>query len=157
MIELKTTDFIPLVEFGRAWRFTDPKYNVLPPDAISDLRPISRLRVAAISVVLEDSCVSFQSGSKVPARKIDATCDSDHAWSKIRDALRALPIAPDQRVIVGWDRNDAVETSWRTFFTYWDDFCYPSSDDVTIYPVNEKWTLCYHHWETFSFSPGDAA
>jgi len=55
MIELRPTDFIPLEEFGRAWRFTDPKYNVLPPDAISDLRPINRFRVAALSVDLKDA------------------------------------------------------------------------------------------------------
>ena len=31
-------------------------------------------------------------------------------------------------------------------------FCYPGSDDVTITPLDERWVLCYHHWEAFSFA-----
>jgi hypothetical protein len=152
MIELRPTDFIPLVEFGRAWRFTEAKYNVLPPDAISDLHPIDRVRVTALSVILEDACAFVRTGRDIPVTDIDATRDSDQAHDRIALALNALPIAGEQRVIVGWDRDDALETSWRTFRTYWDDFCYPSSDDVTICPLEGDWVLCYHHWERFSFS-----
>ena len=153
MIDIRPTEFVPLAKFGRAWRFTDPKYNVLPPAALADLHPINQLRAAALFADLKGACESFHSESRDPDTQIDATCENDEAHARITEALRALPIAADERIVVSWDRNDAVETSWRTFFTYWDDFCYPSSDDVTIRPLDGAWRLCYHHWERFSFSP----
>lgn len=40
---------------------------------------------------------------------------------------------------------------WGTFVSFWDDFCYAGSDDVTILPLREHWTLCYDHDEQFRF------
>jgi hypothetical protein len=62
------------------------------------------------------------------------------------------------RVVVSWDRRTALETSWGTFASQWESFCYPGSDDATVCPLDERWVLCYHHWEAFSFSRrGDPA
>jgi hypothetical protein len=47
MIELATTDFVSLTEFRLIWRFTDPKYRVLPPEALADVRPLSSSRAAS--------------------------------------------------------------------------------------------------------------
>ena len=54
--------------------------------------------------------------------------------------------------LVSWEPAVALETSWRTFTTQWQAFCYPGTDDVTISPLDERWVLCYHHWEAFSFT-----
>ena len=43
-----------------------------------------------------------------------------------------------QTVIVHWDNTTAVETTWEVFAHYWDDFCYPSSDDVDISRFRES-------------------
>jgi len=96
---------------------------------------------------------SFHDESAAPAIDIDASWSSEQDHVRVTEALTALPIASEQRIVVEWDRVDVLETSWRTFRDYWDDFCYPSSDDVTICPVDGGWVLCYHHWERFSFSP----
>ena len=53
---------------------------------------------------------------------------------------------------MSWEPTVALETSWRTFTTQWQAFCYPGTDDVTISPLDERWVLCYHHWEAFSFT-----
>jgi hypothetical protein len=37
------------------------------------------------------------------------------------------------------------------FVGRWDDFCFPSSDDVTVYPADERWLLEYAHREEFVF------
>jgi len=62
-------------------------------------------------------------------------------------------VQPDlqARVFISWSEDLAVETSWDIFTEYWDDFCYPSSDDVTIIPVAGSWRLSYHHYEQFEF------
>lgn len=152
MIELQPADFVPLPEFGRAWRFLDPKYNVLPPSALADLHPISPKCLATMSAVLEAASTRITTES-AQLTDINATCGSEEARELIGSALVGLPIRADQRVIVGWDRLDILETSWRTFCVYWDDFCYASADAVTIYPLDGSWVLCYHHWERFSYTP----
>jgi len=45
----------------------------------------------------------------------------------------------------------AIETTWSIFTEYWDAFCYPSSDDVTVVPVTGSWRLVYYHYEQFEF------
>lgn len=152
MIELQPSDFVPLLGFGRAWRFLDPKYNVLPSAVLADLHPISLECLATLNAVLESASTrtTTEAASLID---IDAACESEEARDRISSALGELPIPVDQRIIVGRDDRDALETSWRTFCAYWDDFCYPSSDDVTIYPLDGSWVLCYHHWERFSFVP----
>lgn len=150
MIELQPEDFAPLPEFRRAFRFLDPKYNVLPPAALADLHPISPNRLATMNAVLEIASARTATEA-AQLTDIDAACESEEVRDRISAALVGLPVPTDQRVIVGWDRDDILETSWRTFCSYWDDFCYPSSDDVTIYALDGSWVLWYHHWERFSF------
>jgi hypothetical protein len=52
---------------------------------------------------------------------------------------------------VRWDASTAVRTTWDVFTEYWDDFCYPSSDDVEVFPQSGEWLLLYHHWEQFEW------
>jgi hypothetical protein len=59
---------------------------------------------------------------------------------------------PEEPVIVSWDRQLAVFTTWGVFCHYWDDFCFPISHDVLIWPVSEHWALFYHHEEILFFS-----
>ena len=152
MLELRPTDFLPLQEFGLKWRFTDPKYKVLPPDAIADLHPLSAARAAALVLLLDEASRALHDGSDASATTIDAGCGGEQDYPRVIGALHALPIAPEERVVVVWDKVNALETSWRTFCGYWDGFCYPSSDDVTICPIESGWMLDYHHGEWFAFS-----
>jgi len=57
----------------------------------------------------------------------------------------------NQTVIVSWDNNLAALVKWKVFCEFWDDFCYPSSDDVAIFPLSEEWMLFYSHSECFDF------
>jgi len=43
---------------------------------------------------------------------------------------------------------------WSVFCEYWDDFCYPSSDDVNIFLGNGEFFLRWHHYEVFEFDEG---
>ena len=57
----------------------------------------------------------------------------------------------DQTVIVMWEPTVAVAVPRHIFCTYWDDFCYPSSDDVRIWSISELWCLQYHHKDQLIF------
>ncbi len=67
--------------------------------------------------------------------------------ASVRQRLEALAISPSDPVIVSWDRQTAVITQWATFVRHWDAFCYPSSDDVTVWSPSDDWTLCYRHFQ----------
>src|SRR3712207_6991725 len=56
---------------------------------------------------------------------------------------RHLPAEPPDWVIVRWDESTAVRTTWEVFTRYWDDFCYPLSDDVAVFPDSGAWLLLY--------------
>lgn len=80
-----------------------------------------------------------------------------HSASESGEVSRWLRhVQPDlhTRVYVSWSLDLAVETRWDIFTEYWDDFCYPSSDDVTVVPASGTWQLSYHHYEQFDFIAG---
>ena len=55
-------------------------------------------------------------------------------------------------VTLSWQRDTALRTTWELFTARWDDFCYPSSDDVFVSPESGRWVLLYHHWGQFHFA-----
>lgn len=62
-----------------------------------------------------------------------------------------LGIAPGEQVSVVWDRKTAISLPWEAFVAYWDDFCYPSSDDVFVFPENSQRLLAWSHDAVFEF------
>ncbi len=54
-------------------------------------------------------------------------------------------------IYIVWSPKLAVETTTDIFIKYFDDFCYPSSDDISIWPASNSWLLQYHHYEALSF------
>ena len=158
MIELGPTDFVPLEEFQRAWRFNDSRHNVLPSAALADIRPLTTTRAAALNGPLTTACAGcYADPAKATNEVFSANSSTNEGVARTSRDLALLPVADGERVVVSWDSVDAVETSWYTFRTYWDDFCYPASDDVTISPLDGRWILCYHHSERFSFGPTSPA
>jgi hypothetical protein len=113
---------------------------VLPPEVLEDIRPLSSADAAGIRVIAPKGKASVLSRA---ASDIDAE-NACHWLCCLQPDLRA-------RVYVSWSKELAVETSWEIFTKYWDDFCYPSSDDVTVTPVSGAWQLSYHHFEQFEF------
>jgi len=57
----------------------------------------------------------------------------------------------NQTVVVSWNNDLAALVKWEVFCKYWDDFCYPSSDDVAVFPLSAEWILFYSHHEYLIF------
>lgn len=128
-------------DFPLAWRWTQPSHSVLPAEVLGDIRPLETFVAAGI-------------GRTVPAESASTTTrgarHSDR--DEVRRWLRGVQPDSNARVYVSWSKDLAVETSWDIFTKYWDDFCYPSSDEVTVVPVSGTWQLVYHHYEQFDFT-----
>ena len=60
-----------------------------------------------------------------------------------------MPLNP-----VGFDREcrqTGLDLPWEIFLEYWDDFCYPSSDDAFVVCEASAAILAWEHEELFKF------
>ena len=149
MTQIEDSDFQPLDEFPLKWRWTDPRWNELPADALKAIRPFSDGKARELlqhSLAFSNASGLFESHFD-RISSIDAPADS----TQVRQWLLDRSPDQDQMVIVSWDHHHAVLVRWDVFCEYWDDFCYPASDDVTVWPPSEEWALMYLHSEEFVF------
>src|SRR5688500_9189501 len=109
-------------EFPLAWRWTQPSHAVLPVEVLAQIHPLSTSEATQLSPPRSSERASVVSCSTEDSDGVSA------CLRRVQPDLRA-------RVYVAWSDELAVETSWGIFPEYWDDFCYPSSDDVTVAPV----------------------
>lgn len=113
---------------------------------MASLAPLTQ--IAAARLALEAGTRCSERGASELRLSFGAEAKSASA---VRSRLETLAIASDERVILSWSAESALVTRWDTFVQHWDAFCYPSSDDVTVWPLSGEWTLCYHHDETIDF------
>lgn len=138
-----------ILDFPLVWRWTDTRYTVFPPDVLTQLSPCSADEASrhferAVALSRPEDAVA-------PRICADAPQEQVSAW------LRARKLRLIEDVTVCWSAETALRTHWTTFTERWDDFCYPSSDDVTILPDSGSWILMYHHWNEFEFRDRTAA
>jgi hypothetical protein len=149
MIEFRSHDFVPLADFPLRWRWTEPGGNTLPPQALARIRPLTPARAADLAPHAAYLCDE--------RRELSQAVRADGEAAKVAEWLRTLKIDPSTRVVISWDAATAVVTDWKLFCSYWDDFCYSASDNVTILPLSEEWVLCYDHDELFRLDHPDHA
>ena len=140
------SEFVPLEEFELAWRWTQPTHTVLPAEVLATIRPFSADRAATLGAGAGPLCRQRRS-----AEWQMSICADEDAADNVRHQLRALDVPSDASILVSWNNRTAVATVWQTFVSYWDDFCYPSSDDVPVWPQSGDWVLCYRHYGHFEF------
>jgi len=150
MLEVSDSDLRLLEEFQLKWRWTDAKWNKLPPTIIQQINPLAKEKASEIVKIhnqyfLADGLDS-ESFEEIKSIKADTT-DS----SAIQNRLKNKVFDESLLIVVSWTEDLAVRTTWSTFCDYWDDFCYPASDDVSISPIDLSWLLFYHHEEYFDF------
>ena len=126
-------------EFPLAWRWTQPSHAVLPPDVLAAIVPLTASEAARLNF-----------GSPVEGVSV-VSCRTDGS-EDVQGWLRRVQPDGQLSVYVSWSDDLAVQTKWGIFTEYWDDFCYPSSDDVTVVPVGGTWRLEYSHYERFEFT-----
>lgn len=144
MDEFFESDFGAISDFALGRRWTTASHDLLPPAVLATIRPLTveaAERVAQVEPTLPsdtDPAVRSWEAGDVPEAVT-------RAW------LATLPVPSVETVVVTWSPQIAVVTEWRTFVEHWDAFCYPSSDDVTVWSSDRAWCFCYRHFEQMLF------
>jgi len=142
-------------EHPLAWRWTDPKYALLPDSVLAQMQPIeadeaARLFTHSLTLAGEDG-LAPDVFTITTVRAEGLSQEAGCRW--LRERQPDLSV----RVVVSWEQHTALQTTWEVFTAHWDDFCYPSSDDVHVWPESERWVLLYHHEHEFQFGERPAA
>lgn len=124
-------------DFPLAWRWTQATHTVLPIEVLKTLTPLC-LESAQL---LSESVPSFFPEGSLKFDTSNEELDAGQ-W------LKNLGVA-SQQVTISWSNNMALSLPWLTFCKYWDEFCYPSSDDADIFLKNNRFFLRWNHYELF--------
>ena len=131
-------------KFEMAYRFNNPRYNVLPINDQRGIFPVSKdIALQAWRMLFGDHVnhiAEISAGSPINLELIENTeVDSDSIESGT-ESLRDTLLPGNNLVLVLWSKEIAALTLSSIFTTYWDDFCYPG-DDIVVWHEGEKIVL----------------
>jgi hypothetical protein len=136
-------------EHSLAWRWTDPNHAVLSDHVLAQIHPVEQME--AVRLFQKGLCFVGRNGlipetfPKIVRQRADILAEVGCCW------LRQQQPDISQHVYVSWLCDTAIRTTWEVFINHWNNFCYPASDDVIIWPESENWALFYFHEEEFQF------
>lgn len=139
-----------ITDFPLAWRWTSSSHAMFLPTELAALHPCSPDEAARI----HDASIRALRGDSLDPQQFERiyTLSADIPVADACSWLRALSSDLTESVTLSWQRDTALRTTWELFTERWDDFCYPSSDDIVVLPDCGRWVLLYHHWEEFHFA-----
>jgi hypothetical protein len=140
---LSPAEFCSLNSFSLAWRFKPPHCDDFP---VHELSPLNHAAAAR----LHDSLQHLQSNCRLHLDRVDEFAISRNP-AGLADWLRRRSIQPDL-VLLSWDASTALQTTWSVFTSRWDDFWYPSSDDLTIVDHTMSFACLFAHDERAYFA-----
>jgi hypothetical protein len=131
-----------------AWRWTDSRYAVLPEQVLAELHPIAE----AEAKTLHDLSLSCLNKDSLSPKFNSIVVSTGHFSLKEGPQwLAQQKSTSEDEVVLSWGPTVALRTSWVVFVEYWQEFCYPASDDLLVFPPAADWVLLYHHEEEFHF------
>ena len=154
---IRELTYRPMSEFPLKWRFTDPKYRVLPQDHLAQVRPLDIVSSKKLwRYILESDLHAddpfkqdfFKNVESIPIADSHGNNEED---SRVRKWLYRCALPFDKRVLLCWQPDLAVETTWKMVMKYWSDFYYPISDDLTVCDKSLQSVLLFHHAEKVFF------
>jgi hypothetical protein len=130
-----------LEDFPLAWSWTQSSHAKLPDNILCELHPYD---IESAQLLAASRLTHFPAGA--------TRHNSSVADEPVKDWLKQLAIS-SQRVTILWDQNTALNLPWSVFCDYWDDFCYPSSDDADLFLESGQLFLRWNHYEVFEHDP----
>ena len=128
-------EYININDFELNWRWTQKNHCLIPEEDLIKIKPLSE--VSSESIYKQRPVVSGTS-QEIDCKETPITFLTKNLGK--------------ETVYVSWSKNIAVQTDTSTLIKYFSDICYPSSDDVTIWPLNNSWLMQYNHYETITFT-----
>lgn len=129
------------------WRWTEKEYCQLSDSELSKIIPLAP---RSAKEVWEKSLTFASKESNFSPNNIlftDITQIETKYENKVRQWLKDR--MPNGEIIISWQPDLAVLTETELFIKNWDHFCYPNSDDVSIWPKDESYIIHYWHEEIF--------
>lgn len=148
-ISIAPLDIVALADLPLKWRWANPDHNALTESESRQIRPLSAAAARRVESALIPLLDLKQQSLAVEMFEEMDTADASGDPRDVRAWLLGKVPTQARDVIVSWDSDVAVLSSIDVFCRYWDDFCYPGSDDVTIWAVTDEWAALYCHWERF--------
>jgi hypothetical protein len=156
-ISLDRNALQPATSCELAWRWTQTTHSLLTPVELSEIACIPR--DAAVALDERSRLAQGRDGLLSPpvsdVRALDVGDPPDR--ERVSSWLRSLPTGGEHEVVSSWSRDTAILLPWAVFLLRWEDFCYPASDDVAVFPLSEAWVLGYHHENVFQWGRWRAA
>ena len=150
-LRIGPADMTDLSAFPLRWRWTPERSAGFTEDLLARIQPLQpekarelcQLALTSLSAEPGDFDIItrlFEHPVRIDTRSADVV-----AWLTER-------IPAGVPIVVSWNCDVAVLTDSDLFIAHWDDFCYPSSDDVSVFPLDAGWVLHFWHEEQFLYA-----
>jgi hypothetical protein len=128
--------------FSLLWRFTDPRYVVLPQEELNEIKPTEEDKrkeiYESVFVYAENYELNSEKVEEIEIINLENREEKEIIkW--IKDKIE------EEKILIVWDTKTSVYTNKNLFIKYWSDFLYPSSDDAIIISESKKCVLYYMH------------
>jgi predicted ATP-grasp superfamily ATP-dependent carboligase len=147
-IEIDYNEVIPLEKFELGWRFDDFHNSGLSDNEKSEILALSETESKRLNKIIDYYEIESNRFEKYfETDWFSANSENEDNIAKVRTQVENYLKPFDENLIISWQRKIALKTSKKIFLKYWNDFLYPSSDDVTIISEKTNWILFYRHFE----------
>jgi len=136
---------VPLSLFSLKWRFIDPKHNILPDNDIKKLKPLNGLASQFLDQYAKTNLYSDFPFNNGLFTQIDFIDFNGNNKTQIEEWLLKWGLNSKQEVYLSWDKNLAMIIPFGILVKYFDDFHYPSSDDLIVFQKELQWALLFFH------------
>lgn len=151
-IELDTNEIIALEDFKLCWRWDEVHNPDITLEEKGQIIPLSVLESKRINKIID----YFEIESNLykdfkPTDWIRASSETKISIDKFSNDFQKLTQDYKENLFITMNRSTCIYTTKEIFIRYWDDFCYPSSDDITIISELTNWVFFYNHIEVGRF------
>ena len=151
-IEFDVKEIIPFEKFNLFWRWDSAHNPTMLTEEREQIKMFSEIESKRLNKVI--NYYESESNLRKSFESSDwflSSSETELKKKKFADNFRQLTQNHDENLFISWNRRTCVYTTKEIFIKYWDDFCYPSSDDVTIISELTNWIYFYNHIEVGIF------
>ena len=151
-IEIDKDEIIPFEDFELNWRWNDVHNPDISLEEKGQIKSLSIVESKRIKKVID----YFESESNLQKtfKSNDwfrASSETKKSIEKFSNDFQELTKDYNENLIISWNRSTCIYTTKEIFMKYWSDFCYPSSDNITIISELTNWVYFYNHIEVGQF------
>ncbi len=130
------------------WRFDDNQ------EVLEKLKVVDKETVSFIWEKLKVDYFTVDNMLNKDKFEVFETIEFAGNYEAVTNRLKELPNTNDKIVLTWFAAQQTLLTDWKTFADNWDDFFYPSSDDLIVINETWSWVIYIAHFESFQMGRG---